>query len=332
MLYIKATSYRKLPKPAYKWASGMLMRIYNDNRMMLHYYSHRMRIGVGFRELIKLLVKTAENHVLHILGTSTSGIAPAATVAQLMKKKLLINHKGKFYIYENDLCSRNLIGLIKSWKPDAIVSTTPFAIPYGVQYANALKTGFAYIRPGAKDHGKEKQIEGNLKKGMRIVLITCPSKEETWETIEKTESALKENGYEVVLVCKMEDSFVHHRIVTSDELGGCNVVVIEDLFSTGGSAAYEVYQVREAGAVCNYCFSIFSYGFDVLKKQFSGESMIGTKGVKLYTPCEIESLLPFDVLKSEMERMNFYTPSVRQSLAEEIDGFDKNYQEFLATS
>ena len=38
------------------------------------------------------------------------------------------------------------------------------------------------------------------------------------------------------------------------------VLVIEDLVSTGGSAANAVTAIREAGGIVNHCFSIFSYG------------------------------------------------------------------------
>ena len=332
MLFIKATSYRKLPLPPYTWASGMKMRIYNDNRMLLQCYTHRMRVGLGFRNLINTFVKLLADQALYILGTSTAGIAPAATVAQLMKKKMIINHDDKFYRYEDNLIDKDTLKYLKTLGAGAIVSTTPFAIPYGVQYANALKIGFAYKRKTAKNHGKEKDVEGNLKPNQKVILMSCTFTDKDIEEALMAEKRLKELGYEVIAFSGITLKQKRHSEIDHTELQNEAVVVIEDLFSTGGSAAYEVYQLRKAGAVCDYCFSIFSYGFNILKKQFSGESMIGTNEVKLLHPCYIASLLQFSTLIEEMERMNFYPPHTREEMAKEINEFDENHKKFINLS
>jgi orotate phosphoribosyltransferase len=325
MLNLKATSYKKTGEP-YKWSSGMEMRVYNDNRMMLGCYFHRMRVRQGILELIDTYMPKDQD--FYILGTSTAGIAPAATIAQLYKK-ILINHNDQFYVYDAWLPERKTINALKNIEVlnvDAVVSTTPFAIPYGVQYANTLQKGFAYIRKKPKDHGKGLLVEGNLKPGMKIALITCCTIEDDWTEAMSAMGALEEMGYKVSL---HNQESIRHSIIPSEELREKNVVVIEDLFSTGESAAYEVFKLREAGAVCDNCFSIFSYEFNVLKKQFSGESMIGNKGVRLETPCRNKSLLSFRTLIREMERIGFYSPAVRNAMANEINGFDEAYKQFL---
>jgi orotate phosphoribosyltransferase len=333
MLFLKATSYRKPPAEPYTWASGMKMRIYNDNRMMLGCYKHRIRISFGFRALINLLIKPSKKNSddLYILGTSMAGIAPAASVAQLMNKKMLINHNDQFYLFESNLVNKKTLGQMRSENADAIVSTIPFAIPYGVQYANKLKIGFAYIRK-PKDHGKKQQIEGNLKPGSKVILMACVISEKDINDAMEFKLQLEEMGYKVITRYFIEKMMVSHTIIKSEELKGVQVVVIEDLFSTGGSAAYEVYQLRKAGAVCNHCFSIFSYEFDVLKKQFSGERKIGATEARLLEPCKIVSLLPFSTLKMETEKMNFYSSEVREAMFKEIDEFDINYKKFLSLS
>ncbi len=70
------------------------------------------------------------------------------------------------------------------------------------------------------------------------------------------------------------------------DLGGLRVVVIEDLISTGGSSARAVEGVREAGGVCDWCLSIFSYGLEKAAEEFAA----------LDPPCAFESLLTFPVL------------------------------------
>jgi orotate phosphoribosyltransferase len=62
------------------------------------------------------------------------------------------------------------------------------------------------------------------------------------------------------------------------------VLVIEDLVSTGGSAANAVTAIREAGGIVNQCFSIFSYGFTEATNRFNDIS------------CEIHSILKFPKL------------------------------------
>jgi len=48
-----------------------------------------------------------------------------------------------------------------------------------------------------------------------------------------------------------------------------NVLVIEDLISTGGSSARAVQAVRDANGIVTHCLSIFSYGLDKAVNAFS---------------------------------------------------------------
>ena len=319
MLFIKATTFKKLSEEPYTWACGMLMRIYNDNRMMLG-YKHRMRITLGFSNLIK----KKEINPDYIIGTMTSGIAPASSLAQYLGKELLINNEGYYYIYQKDLCEGIDFRALESEQPDIVIATSPFAIPYGVQFANKLGISFAYIRSQKKDHGKKMQIEGIIKPGMKyIFLFSNESLEEIFELNHMLEKEFK------LKFCSTYDVRYGHEKIVPYYLLNKRSVVIEDLFSTGGSSSFEVYRAREEGMTCNYCFSIFSYGFDCLKKQFSGENLIGDKGVKLSEPCEIGSLLSFHTLIEEIERLKFYKPDVIKEMRNEIEGFDEKYQKFL---
>jgi len=66
---------------------------------------------------------------------------------------------------------------------------------------------------------------------------------------------------------------------------GQNVVVIEDLISTGNSSLNAVEALKEAGGVVKGMVAIFSYGFDVATENFK------EKGVGLTTLSDYESLL-----------------------------------------
>lgn len=63
-----------------------------------------------------------------------------------------------------------------------------------------------------------------------------------------------------------------------------NVVVIEDLISTGKSSLNAVDALKEAGATIKGMIAIFTYGFDIAAKNFED------KNVELHTLCDYEHL------------------------------------------
>ena len=77
------------------------------------------------------------------------------------------------------------------------------------------------------------------------------------------------------------------------------VIVIEDLISTGGSVANAVTAIREAGGIVNHCFSIFSYGLAEATDKFKSIS------------CEIHSILDFsELLEVALATQNLSTNDI----------------------
>jgi orotate phosphoribosyltransferase len=77
------------------------------------------------------------------------------------------------------------------------------------------------------------------------------------------------------------------------------VLIIEDLISTGGSAINAVKAVREAGGIVEHCFSIFSYGFPESLKKFKSVS------------CKIHSILDFsELLKVAQSTQNIASDDI----------------------
>ncbi len=74
---------------------------------------------------------------------------------------------------------------------------------------------------------------------------------------------------------------------------GANVLVIEDLISTGGSCLKVVDELRENGAVVNAVIAIFSYEFQLSIDNFTKSS------------CQLETLTNFDFLLDEALKMNY---------------------------
>lgn len=115
-------------------------------------------------------------------------------------------------------------------KPDVIAGVATGAIGIGALVAEYLGLPFVYVRPEAKKHGRQNQIEGSIEKGQ-------------------------------------------------------NVVVVEDLISTGKSSLVAVDALRTAEVNVKGMVAIFTYGFEVSKENFEANN------VNLFTLSNYESLL-----------------------------------------
>lgn len=121
-------------------------------------------------------------------------------------------------------------------KPDVIAGVATGAIGIGILVAESLGVPFVYVRPEAKKHGRQNQVEGFLQKGQ-------------------------------------------------------NVVVVEDLISTGNSSLMAVEALRNEGANIKGMAAIFTYGFGVAEENFKNAN------IDLYTLSNYENLLELAVQK-----------------------------------
>ncbi|MDG5492429.1 orotate phosphoribosyltransferase [Psychroserpens sp. SPM9] len=115
-------------------------------------------------------------------------------------------------------------------KVDVIAGVATGAIGIGMLVAEYLGLPFIYVRPEAKSHGRQNQIEGFVQSGQ-------------------------------------------------------NVVVVEDLISTGKSSLNAVKALKEANINVKGMVAIFSYGFDIAAKNFEAAN------VELHTLSNYENLL-----------------------------------------
>ena len=69
-----------------------------------------------------------------------------------------------------------------------------------------------------------------------------------------------------------------------------NVIVVEDLISTGGSALNGVTAIREAGGKVDHCLSIFSYGFSKAIEQFKNASWPYSGSIVIFEQCKINNI------------------------------------------
>lgn len=93
-----------------------------------------------------------------------------------------------------------------------------------------------------------------------------------------------------------KDHGMHQQIEglgDSHSYEGKNVLLIEDLISTGGSSIKAVKAIVEAGGNCPYTLAIFTYGLDASKKAFDD----------LNPACKAYTILDYDVMvKQAFER------------------------------
>jgi orotate phosphoribosyltransferase len=244
------------------WASNFYMPIYNDNRKFLGSYKDRMLIAEGFRDL---MVEKGLNPDF-IAGTSTSGIAPAASLSQLTGIPLIIQHNGGFYVFDDKVMEQLSLESILSDEDSLVVSTCPFAIPPAVQAANAENLPFAYVREKPKKHGMKKQVEGVVVPSQQAVLMDYHIEDNYTDV---AMDVLREEGADVNAVISRCLDFNSSHILRQPEISGKSIVQIEDLVSTGGSCIKEVQAYRENGAVVTDCLAIFNYQLAKAQEQFS---------------------------------------------------------------
>ncbi len=263
------------PAAPFKWASGYYMPIYNDNRMLLGEYEHRMLVARGFAESIK------ENRLgpVAYAGTSTAGIAPAAILAHPMNWPLFILHEGR----PIDIVLDYHDELLDTRKVDVIASTCPWAIYEGVALANKKRQPFAYVRQSKKTHGLMQQIEGKIEAGNRVVLLDYYNGKSYCDAAVQ---AIQDRGAEVVIKITHDSSL----LFSEQNVSGRPILLIEDLISTGGSSLTEFNRYKELGAEIDTCLAIFDYGLEKAAKQFREAG------------CAVHAVLTYDILLSVAER------------------------------
>lgn len=72
----------------------------------------------------------------------------------------------------NDV-ENGLAKLIKEYYPEAevLMGTSTAGIAHAAITAHLLDIPMGYVRSGAKDHGRQNQIEGKLEKGQKVVVV-----------------------------------------------------------------------------------------------------------------------------------------------------------------
>jgi len=80
--------------------------------------------------------------------------------------RMLISHPG-----ERRRIFISLAEKIEEIAPEFIAATSSAGIPWGAWVAEELKLPMVYVRPASKDHGRGRQIEGDIKNLYRSIVV-----------------------------------------------------------------------------------------------------------------------------------------------------------------
>jgi orotate phosphoribosyltransferase len=293
---LKIGSIKLRPANPFKWASGYRMPIYNDNRMLLGSYEHRMLVATSLASIIK------ENNLEfdYIAGIPTAGIAPAASLAQVMNKPLIIYDNGEFIESYGNFSQFDFL----DDDFDVIASTCPYAISAGVEFANNKKKPFIYVRQSQKDHGMERKIEGVLSKDQTALLI---------DLFFNPQNSYADSAVDTIYnVTNAQVDVVKGLVIKNEvDVKGKKLLVLEDLISTGSSSIKEIIKYREQGAIVDNLLSIFNYGFPEVTKNFEDENLI------------VNSALYYDTMLNVAKEKGCITDKQQNLLADwRIDPFN----------
>ena len=99
---------------------------------------------------------------------------------------------------------------------DAIAGVATGAIPQGALVADALNLPFVYVRSTLKDHGLENLIEGELRPGMKVVVVEDLIS--TGGSSLKAVEAIRRDGCEVI---GMVAAYTYGFPVAEKSIQGC---------------------------------------------------------------------------------------------------------------
>ena len=121
----------------------------------------------------KNTAKKTDEALLHINAIKLSPNAPFTWASGWKSpiycdNRLLLSHPSIRNYVINEI-AKNLKTIYG--KPDVIAGVATGAIGIGALVANELGLPFVYVRPEAKKHGRQNQIEGHLEKGQSVVVV-----------------------------------------------------------------------------------------------------------------------------------------------------------------
>ncbi len=114
-----------------------------------------------------------------------------------------------------------LATLIRTYYPECevLMGTSTAGIPHAAIVGHLMNLPMGYVRSGAKDHGRQNQIEGKLEKGQKVVVVEDLIS--TAGSVLEVVNVLREAGADVLGVVSI---FTYNMKKGLDRLAEANVV------------------------------------------------------------------------------------------------------------
>ena len=139
----------------------------------------------------------------------------------------------------NDV-ENGLASVIREFYPDAqvLMGTSTAGIAHAAITAHILNMPMGYVRSGAKDHGRQNQIEGRLEKGQKVVVVEDLIS--TGGSVIEVVNVLRDAGAEVIGIASI---FTYGMKKGLDRLADANVknISLTDFDTIAEVAADEGY-------------------------------------------------------------------------------------------
>lgn len=239
------------PDEPFTWASGIKSPIYTNFRQTMSYPD--IRVLIQWMLSNKIAEKIASGLTFDaVIGTSTAGIWIGKLIAEIFHIPFVILKDGnafeepKIYGLINEA-----IHIIAHGKIDMIISGCPLGISNTISLAQSRMIPMGYVRQKPKNHGEKAKIEGNPT-GQNAFVI------DLYED-EPQENQIKELLAESKIT--VSGGWSEHVIPKLYDLKDKNVLIVEDLISTGGSLFKEAEVAIKLGAKVVCAASIFTYNF-----------------------------------------------------------------------
>ncbi len=251
-LFIEALSLH-FEKPV-TWASKRLAPVYLDNRKFFGFPESLTKLVSGLDDLYTEHIN--KNDVIDgIFGTSTAGIPWGALLAYRNITDFYMSLNGKVYkINDLDQYSDNLPDTTDVSDGTTILVNGAAGIPIGIIKAYEDDLPFAYEREAQKRHGLKNLIEGNVTEDTPFILMLTTIQDQNGNVIIQPNKDIK-NKKNVVAVYEY---IVEVTEVT--ELNG-NILITEDLVSTGKSSFEDALTLNKLGAHVMGVLACYSYLF-----------------------------------------------------------------------
>lgn len=141
----------------------------------------------------------------------------------------------------NDV-EQGLAEVIKRYYPEAevLMGTSTAGIAHAAITAHLMSLPMGYVRSGAKDHGRQNQIEGKLERGQKVVVVEDLIS--TGGSVLEVVNVLREAGAEVLGIASIFTYNMKKGLSRLAEAGVCNVSLTD--FDAVAEVAVEEGYIR----------------------------------------------------------------------------------------